>query len=710
MQEQYKRLQALVREREDAQAAVQDIIAAMEAVQAEEQGVWETAAKQWLFVMQRDAGSMAGMAFPRWVKAQEKLVAVPAQAELLARLLLAQTREGQDAPWLRKQGFTDITKLTQRIKELQGQLAKGQASLPSSPKDIKDDPFWEKAAKMSCRRDFPDGWRQWLKSLNSDQKLYWEGLQGICRMEYQTAISKFQQALPGLRLNLSTWPLAINAADRQVSARKSLGQREETALAYRQLADLLGQSETQTAAIGWTPFELWRKRIDTWYWVARSQALQGDYQNAKLAVHEGFAQLNSAQTMLTGLTDKQSQAFNDLKAEGYNILSSRIAYEEKDFTAALSLTRLGQDIPGISPEWRVRLNWSEAWFAYAMGDKPRAIRVWQAMLVNTKDDLQRPRLYYWLGRALVETGDRGDGEDLFDKLLTDHPLSFYTVVALPRLNKKYNVQQQFDSISRLEKRLRDRDDFSWEAYRSDKEAERRLLRLELMLAAGVITWLEPISNELFRYVSGRSDLLKDTEASLYATRLMHMAGSHLQAISLTTQMSNLSKDFWKSNPEQILIFFPRPYLDIYQRTATQNYIDLEIPLAISRQESSFQADAMSPVEAMGLMQLMVNTAQMQAARQGLKIGDPEVDLKRPELNISLGTAYLSGLGRRYRGQWHQAFAAYNAGEYVVDAWLQRRAAEDPMVWIEALSFAETSGYAKNVWRNWEVYRWLLQKR
>jgi soluble lytic murein transglycosylase len=185
-----------------------------------------------------------------------------------------------------------------------------------------------------------------------------------------------------------------------------------------------------------------------------------------------------------------------------------------------------------------------------------------------------------------------------------------------------------------------------------------------------------------------------------------MSGNYLLAISLTTQLSNQVAGFWDAYPEQVLVYFPQPYQEIYQRAATQSYMDQEIPLAISRQESSFEAEAMSPAEAMGLMQLMSNTAQRQASRLGLRIQDPLTDLKRPELNITLGTAYLAELGRRYRGQWHQAFAAYNAGEYVVDAWLQRRRAEDPLVWIEALSFAETSGYTKNVWRNWEVYRWL----
>jgi soluble lytic murein transglycosylase-like protein len=707
MKDQYRRLRNLVQERPGAQEAVQDILVAMEAVQSEENNAWETAAKQWLFVLKNDSGAMAAMAFPRWVKAQERLVAQPVHAEILARLLLAQTNEGKDAPWLTKQGYTDIKRLTDKIKDLQGDpTAKGVASLPGSPRDIKDDPFLEKAARSSCGRDLPDGWRNWLRTLGPDIKLYWEGLQASCRMDYHAAISKFDQALPGLRLNIQTWPYAVNAAERIVKARKSLGQREEATIAYQQLAHLLDQPETQKAVLGWSPFELWSKRIETWFWVARNKALEGDYQNAKLAVHEGLKLITQAQTQLENLNAKQSEELSNLKADAYNILASRIAYEEGDLTAALSLTRMAQDIPGISKEWRQRLDWAEAWYSYRMKDRIRAVRVWKNLLSEITDEQFKPRYYYWIGRALHENGLRSEAEDYFEKLQADHPLSFYTVVGLPRIDPDYGAGEFFGSVSRLQRKLSSRDDISWEAYRADPEAERRVARLELMLAANVNIWLDPIASELFRYVNSRAALMQDTDASLYVSRLIYMAGNYLQAISLTTSLSNQVPRFWDRYPEQVLVYFPQPYLDIYQRTATQSYIDQEISLAISRQESSFEADAMSPAEAIGLMQLMANTAQRQASRLGLRLNEPQVDLKRPELNIALGTAYLAELGRRYRGHWHQAFAAYNAGEYVVDAWLQRRKAEDPLVWIEALSFAETSGYTKNVWRNWEVYRWL----
>ncbi|MCX6128860.1 MAG: transglycosylase SLT domain-containing protein, partial [Proteobacteria bacterium] len=559
----------------------------------------------------------------------------------------------------------------------------------------------------ACKVELPDRWRVWVKSLNPSQRSYWDGLQSCCLGDYQSAVPAFERALPTLRLKPSTWPLALNAANRLVAARKSLGQRPETTEAYRLLANLLAQPESLSAATGWSAFEVWRRRAEAWFWVARSEALQGDYQNGKISVHQGLTQVKTAQTSLPNLSDKQQQIYDDLRADGYHILASRIAYEEKDYVGALTLNRLAQDISGLSLEWRQRLQWAEAWYLYVSNDRNRAVQIWENLLASSKDEA-KPRLHYWIGRALLELGKKTQAEDVFQSLTHDYPLSFYTVVALPKLDKNFIFKDRWVDVSRLEKRLQTRQNLVLEAFQKDLEAERRLVRLELCLAAGLDQWLEPLGAELYRYVSTRPLLLKEVQTSLYVSRLLHMSGAHLLAISLTTQLSNQLDNFWDIYPEQILVYFPQPFLDVYQRTAASNYIDLEIPLAISRQESSFQSNAESPAEALGLMQLMTATALKQAERLGVPLRNPAEELKQPSINIGLGTAYLSELGRRYQSQWPQAFAAYNAGEYAVDAWLKRRASLDLVLWTEALSFGETSSYVKNVWRNWEVYRWLRQ--
>ena len=78
-------------------------------------------------------------------------------------------------------------------------------------------------------------------------------------------------------------------------------------------------------------------------------------------------------------------------------------------------------------------------------------------------------------------------------------------------------------------------------------------------------------------------------------------------------------------------------------------------------------------------------------------------LKNEKINIELGTYYLYILSKRYNNNLPAVFGGYNAGEYMIDAWLDYRYNKDVVTWIETLPFNETKEYIKNVWRNMMVY-------
>jgi soluble lytic murein transglycosylase-like protein len=88
------------------------------------------------------------------------------------------------------------------------------------------------------------------------------------------------------------------------------------------------------------------------------------------------------------------------------------------------------------------------------------------------------------------------------------------------------------------------------------------------------------------------------------------------------------------------------------RAAAERYgLDPELVLAVVGVESNFQAKAVSPKGAKGLMQLMPKTA----AELGV------ADAFDPATNIDGGTRHLQALLRMYRGDVRRALAAYNAG-------------------------------------------------
>ena len=97
---------------------------------------------------------------------------------------------------------------------------------------------------------------------------------------------------------------------------------------------------------------------------------------------------------------------------------------------------------------------------------------------------------------------------------------------------------------------------------------------------------------------------------------------------------------------------PRTQLDgLIEKTASEQKLSPVLLREVMRQESAFRPCAVSVKGAMGLMQLMPDTA----AGFGL------VDAFEPEANVSAGAKFLAALIARYRGDRKLALAAYNAG-------------------------------------------------
>lgn len=117
---------------------------------------------------------------------------------------------------------------------------------------------------------------------------------------------------------------------------------------------------------------------------------------------------------------------------------------------------------------------------------------------------------------------------------------------------------------------------------------------------------------------------------------------------------------------------------IVSRVAQKYQVDEKLVNAVIRQESGFNPKATSHCGAMGLMQLMPNTAK----ELGVK------DAYNPLQNIEGGVKYLSNLLKRYNGNTVLALAAYNAGPSNVDKY------------SGVPPFSETQNYVKNILANY----------
>ncbi|WP_420139514.1 lytic transglycosylase domain-containing protein [Sphingomonas sp.] len=129
--------------------------------------------------------------------------------------------------------------------------------------------------------------------------------------------------------------------------------------------------------------------------------------------------------------------------------------------------------------------------------------------------------------------------------------------------------------------------------------------------------------------------------------------------------------------------------------------------AISRQESQFDREALSPVGARGLMQLMPATAREQAGKIGLP-WQPERLTSDTGYNVMLGSSFIDRMLTYYSGNYVLAIASYNAGPGNVNKFIRangdpRQPGVDVVDWIEAIPLSETRSYVQKVLENAVVY-------
>jgi len=152
--------------------------------------------------------------------------------------------------------------------------------------------------------------------------------------------------------------------------------------------------------------------------------------------------------------------------------------------------------------------------------------------------------------------------------------------------------------------------------------------------------------------------------------------------------------------------FPSPYEGAVRDAEARESLPVGLVHGVMRQESGFDPDVVSPARAVGLMQLLPETAKAVAEREGTKL-DPSW-LTRPEVNVRLGARYLRELGEKYENDPLRVAGAYNAGPEAMTRWQSRSAGLDVEVFVESIPYTETRGYVARVMENMARYAYLAK--
>jgi soluble lytic murein transglycosylase len=288
---------------------------------------------------------------------------------------------------------------------------------------------------------------------------------------------------------------------------------------------------------------------------------------------------------------------------------------------------------------------------------------------------QRNVAQYRLGKIRAETGDTVSARAIWAALARADSLGYYGTIARTAANlSPLNIEPAI---------VHPRSDNSREILATVDLLRAAYLNEELRL------FLDTLEARRLRPPIETLELAE----GLIERRLV------LEGIRLGWQAS---RSYSLNHPRVLRVVFPWPYRELIEQKANELELDPYLLAALIRQESAFAPGAVSRAGAHGLMQLMPPTAREVARRVGARWDDGLLTIA--DANLHLGATHLAGLLRHYDNRIAPSLAAYNAGGTPTRRWLRAAGGDDPVRFIERVTYVETRGYLRTVLRNLALYR------
>lgn len=152
--------------------------------------------------------------------------------------------------------------------------------------------------------------------------------------------------------------------------------------------------------------------------------------------------------------------------------------------------------------------------------------------------------------------------------------------------------------------------------------------------------------------------------------------------------------------------YPIKHEDIIRDIASEYQVEPQLIAAIIRVESNFEIGRTSARGALGLMQVMPDTAIEVAHQAEVESVTMDRLLNDEELSIRIGTLYLKQLTMKFNNQLYPSLAAYNAGPSVVRTWISSASPtwDGNYSTIGKIPYAETRDYVRKVVFYYEKYK------
>ncbi len=354
---------------------------------------------------------------------------------------------------------------------------------------------------------------------------------------------------------------------------------------------------------------------------------------------------------------------------GYSLLVAEAGRKRRggDYEGALSLL---DSAARFYPEGKELVLWERGWLYYMKRDYEKALGAFSRL--TTLDD--KPEYEYWMAKTIEGLG--GNSTGLFEKLSQGD--DFYALLSKMNLSARDKTGAGALYVARKAPIVNDIDDYSLNG-----PFERAGILYEAGLRDEAVRELVYLASHSFdpKIVSGAAMRLK-------------ALGSFRRAILAA---SRLPEEY---QPKEVV--YPVAFWNSVEKNSVRKGLDPYLVLSVMREESRFEPRVCSPAGALGLMQLMPNTAQVLSKSLKMHFRGTRT-LYNADKNITLGVTYLKKLVREFHGI-PPALAAYNAGENAVKGWLKSGKYLSYDEFIEDIPYLETKNYVKRIITSYFNYK------
>jgi soluble lytic murein transglycosylase len=300
-----------------------------------------------------------------------------------------------------------------------------------------------------------------------------------------------------------------------------------------------------------------------------------------------------------------------------------------------------------------------------------------------------PKAVFWAGKWADRLGKVEEARAAFEQVIAFYPQSYYAWRAAVFLGLDVD---DFNSLSGVKPTLKFPSHLS---LPTGSDALQELFLLAQYEEAWMLLQSE-IANPQELTVS------EQFTEGLLLTKLGKTYAGIEQIWNLTQRDEPQEQKEWewlRQTPAYWYGLFPFPYQDKILNYARQHQINPLLVISVMRKESSFAPEIDSRAGAIGLMQVVPQTAQWVAEQ----INISDYSLTKPNDNINIGSWYLAYDCQQYNNNSLLAIASYNAGKTNVNRWMKTYGLDDPDLFVEKIPFPETQDYVEGVFSNYWNY-------